>query len=449
MSKNNRNSLTCIPIRRQVKYSKKALTKVYSARRIDELNKHLFYFCRDNNILNLDTRKSKMIVVKEADGFFKGEKVVDREKIKAIQDSGGRYRNITFLKSHETQWFAKNISALIDVSMPNQHGFTAERGIYTAAKQILDDACQREITQAVNIDLENAFNAIPKQAVFLIFRDIFDLNKQYAQKLADMACDGSDHLFQGCPFAPQIYNIWVIGILHSIEKLGFKVAAYADDLTIYGSNNINWKVVATINKRVKFWNMKINKKKVRFFKVKKNDNLDTVGLKISKDSGFAEPLSFRKQLRKLKYFLHLFHDLDKRSTHRMSKLGEPIQLIHMINGLHNWLDESFRRYPRKRRQLHEQLILKVWSAQRISREEFRMGRLYEKMLTDFSVWKNQIDNNSITQIQRKIQFPTQNFREVIRFHLGELPGWKGAFGNHAGVYEKFIATNDKIMNIFL
>lgn len=235
MSKNNRNSLTCIPIRRQVKYSKKALTKVYSARRIDELNKHLFYFCRDNNILNLDTRKSKMIVVKEADGFFKGEKVVDREKIKAIQDSGGRYRNITFLKSHETQWFAKNISALIDVSMPNQHGFTAERGIYTAAKQILDDACQREITQAVNIDLENAFNAIPKQAVFLIFR----------------------------------------------------------------------------------------------------------------------------------------------------------------------------------------------------------------------VWKNQIDNNSITQIQRKIQFPTQNFREVIRFHLGELPGWKGAFGNHAGVYEKFIATNDKIMNIFL
>lgn len=354
-----------VEVTNQAKFSKKALIEIYGSQEFKKIQGNLYTYCRKFDMDNLDTTKSNMIVIKKAEGFYKGQKVINHAEKQKVVEVGGSYRNITFLKSKESQKFSKGLSKLINVSLKNQHGFVRKKGIYDAARQILATHKETPVVDAVNIDLKNAFNAIPKAAVYKIFRIVFDLNHKDSETLTKLATFNG-YLYQGCPFAPQLYNVWVIGAIRSIEKMGFHVAAYADDLTVFSTKDrITWNVIFAIKKRVQFWNFSINPKKVRRFQLQTADNLDTVGLKISLVGGFAEPLSFRKQARKLAFFVHLFLAKDFRYTRRFNKDGMFIQIYQLIQGLYNWLEESHRRYSRKLRKIMGKLQEKVRRVRKI------------------------------------------------------------------------------------
>jgi len=168
--------------------------------------------------------------------------------------------------------------------------------------------------------------------------------------------------------------------------MGFSVVGYADDLTVLSHNGkkLTKEVILAIRMRIKFWNFQVNAKKVRRFKVRTANNLDSVGLKINLKNHTAEPLNYRQQLRKLSYFVDLFQK-GMRFTHRMNKQNENIQIIQMVQGLHNWLDEATRRFPlRRKRKLFMRLSSKVkqaWYTHKAEQKAHKASTIYNYIIT--------------------------------------------------------------------
>lgn len=312
---------------------------------------------------DVSTKKGKMLVIKTGLGYFKGQKIRDTEEINQILENPEiKFRGITYLLSKTGRQFCNDVAKCIDVVLPEQHGFTNRKGIYTTAKQLQKAP---HVYQVANIDIENAFNGVPRQFIFLVFNRIFKLNKHHSKILTDMCVDETGYMYQGCPFAPQIFNLYAMPGIISIQKMGYGVAAYADDFSVYSTNPkqvINIDTILAIRMRLQFWNMKINKNKVKIYR-KNPDFVEVVGLKIwdtkhSKNRPLATPLHLRRDIKKLRYFCHLFMK-GIRNTRRLNVQGQPIELYSVIQGYYNWVTEHRRQY------------LLEWAL--IDRQEFDQG----------------------------------------------------------------------------
>lgn len=349
---------------RQVSYITASIRKQVGAQKLKEISTQIFAIMKANEN-SFSSEKAHMLVVKQAEGYFRGQKIIDKKEQQKLIKSGGKTRPVTYIRDKQTNKILKRIAPLVDIPHPDQVGFTANCSIWDAASRMA------ECSAVVNIDLENAFNAIPEGAVYLIFRKVFDLNKTHAAMLTDACCENG-FMYQGCPLSPLIFNLWTRPILDSIKGAGFKIVAYADDLTIGTEcGYISHKMVRVFKKWIEQFNMTVNTAKVKFYNYKKTYK-ETVGLKKwCKDSGLIiEPLKFRKALRKLAYLAHLY---DKGVTHtrRLNKAGEPNELGFVILGMWIWISESKRRGFNKRyRKLYKRLqkrvpaILDDWKSNR-------------------------------------------------------------------------------------
>nr|CRY97866.1 hypothetical protein [uncultured prokaryote] len=322
---------------RQVSYIKTSVVRQIGVEELKRINKRIFVLMKRSEGF-FKEEKARMLVVKQANGYFRGQKVISQADQRALKATGGKYREVTFLKDKATRKMLRKVAKLIDIPHADQVGFTRKRSIWDAAARLGD------AKSIVNIDLENAFNAIPEQAVYLILRRVFDLNKKHARQLTNAITDGG-YLYQGSPLAPLIFNLWTRPIMDSVRGAGFDIVAYADDLTIgsdYGA--ISHKMVRVFIKWIRQFNMNVNMAKVKFYNIKKAYK-ETVGLKSIRSGGgiLTTPVKFRKGLRKLRYLTHLYTVNGVTHTRRVNKEGEPNELGFVILGSWIWLSEAERR----------------------------------------------------------------------------------------------------------
>ena len=382
MRTNKAKSKQQVSVWTQVHRAKKILLEMYSD---EQLNRHakLLYWAlnpQDRNKPILQPKKNNMIVVKKGKGYAKGQKIIDKKEQQEFTENGGTSRPIIYLSDKETHELLQKLTHVFDLPLKGvQYGFTKGENIYTATRNLVD------AKSSVNMDLENAFNAVPRKAVYLIFRIIFDLNKFDAHMLTECCCHNG-YLYQGCPIAPLLFNIYTLPIAYSIHKSGLGVVQYADDITIYSTeyDSISFRMVKVIKKWIEQYNMKINLKKTKFFNASCLIVVN-VGLKIIKNLGFIEAQKFRKTLRKLNYLIQLRNKHGIEFTRHLNKQGEFNQMREVLLGLWAWLTES------KRQNIQ------------LSKKD---SKLYDKIQNTFEHWSRKTDYT------KNILYSTQEFKTL-------------------------------------
>lgn len=284
-----------------------------------------------NRMGNLDWKvRNFWVVKKDYQGRHRGDKIFNKSEMRNFVANGGKVRPIqTYCK--DTRKELRGLMQVFDIPVPNQVGFTAGKNIFSVAEDFKDEKA------TLLVDLEDAFNQITQNQVYLILREVFDLNEKDSKRFARVMCVNGC-LFQGNPLAPLIFNIWSSRLVHVMTLCGLNFKQYADDITIVSKyDSISYSFMRFICGLITQLGFKVNRDKLER---QRKTRTRTLGLDRRKVRIYGlYPQRVRKLKAKIKYLVFLFEKRDIRFTNHLTKDGKPLRLSWVIAGLHNWLRE--------------------------------------------------------------------------------------------------------------
>lgn len=328
---------------------RKNLLRYTSKKDLEYKNGYAIYKWCQNYLYNDDYTLHKFWVVKhDKNGYKRGQKIMRRDEQQQFIKGGGETREI---KCHGelTRLHMRELIEYLDVEMPYRHGFKRGKDIFTLMQAISQrtEHGNRFRGTIISLDMENAFEQITQDQIYLIFKKVFDLNNKDSQKLAEV-CTENGRLFQGCTIAPLIFNIWFSRVFERIETMrhdNFQLYSYADDLTIIVDySSLSWKFLKFIIRLIEQCNFKINKKKTR---VRNAEHMEACGLQW-KTNPLGEWKIYPRNTKQLKSNMRMWkYLLDKgiTTTRRLNKNSENITITEILKGLENWYLRSTQFQP--------------------------------------------------------------------------------------------------------
>lgn len=334
---------------RHVRACRKNLLRYNTRNDLERVNGYKIYkWCR-NYLDNDDYSVNRFWVVKhDKTNYKRGQKIMNQKEQKDFIANGGETREI---RCHTalTRLHMRELIESLEVKMPGRHGFRKNKDIFTLmeeASKRMERGNQFKGT-VISLDLENAFEQITEEQIYLIFKKIFDLNHTDSEKLAKI-CSYQGHLFQGCTIAPQIFNIWFSRVFERIETMRdstFELYSYADDLTVLiDYKTLSWKFLKFLIKVIEQCNFKVNRKKT---KVTNAEHMEICGLQW-KTNPNGEWKVYPRRTKKLKSNIRLWKYLEQKgitTTKRLNRNGEHILVVEMLKGLENWYNRCTQFQP--------------------------------------------------------------------------------------------------------
>lgn len=289
-----------------------------------------------------------MWVLKEpCGGYRKGHKVLSRSLQEHLSSLGGRFRTVHYPKDAATRdalsAMARRMSPL---HHPAQYGFVPKRDCLQSAQE------HRYARVVYLVDIENAFDQITYSEVVGILRRVFCLNEADACAIAELACVGN-HLYQGCPIAPAIFNVrslWMVSRLQSLcDSTGCTLTVYADDITISSDrwDHFSSGFRKTVLRIISECGLKVNARKcaVRAVSPLKIGHYDITGLTIDYDEHtgvpYVRPLHRRRVLKKADYIREL-RARGVRFSNELAQDGTLKDLERVETGLRTWAEKEGR-----------------------------------------------------------------------------------------------------------
>lgn len=191
---------------------------------------------------------------------------------------GETYRDILYLKDKtlrelltgthgsygDKRTSPHSVVGILDQPIALLSGTTHQYG-FTRGRSILDKIPIVATTDHhLELDLENAFDGISYAEVYHIFRIVADLNREDAHYLAGLATHNG-WMYQGSPLAPILFNIAMLPIMETLNRIPSILAiSYADDITIVSEKRFGWGFRRWIRQVFNTYGRKINEKKTRF-----------------------------------------------------------------------------------------------------------------------------------------------------------------------------------------
>lgn len=274
--------------------------------------------------------------------FFIEKKTKQRSFNK--EDLKGPIREISFLEDKETRKqlgkAASEFNKILDTENPewskDMNGFLLGRNCASNMNNI--NSQNKEKNALVLLDMNSAFNSIPEEFVRFLFYRFLGLRKKEANILTECCCMNG-FLYQGCPLSPIIFNLYIRGLLNDLNKMGFKVSSYADDITIISNYEyISWKWKKVLKKVCRDYGLKMNQDKTHFAHM--GDNKDICGYNLANN----EVKSKRKVKKKIKALEHKKNNLkyyvktencDKITLRKIER-----HLDMVIKGYYAWLTSA-------------------------------------------------------------------------------------------------------------
>lgn len=288
------------------------------------------------------------VVKNDSNGYRKGAQVHSKALKEHLESRGTRFRTIRYPRSKEQREALKGMARVIQsVHHPQQYGFVPQRDCVKSAAQ------HANARIVYLLDIENAFDQIRHDEVRDILHDVFKVNGFKADLMAQLACGGGAHLYQGNPIAPAVFNIRALWLAERLQMLcskhGATVTLYADDITIshpyweYFSSGFR-KAVLSIIRECGF---KVNEAKCKVAAVspQKVGHYDITGLVVDFDRLTGIPYvrpTHRRRMRKKAAFLQAAVDNGCGFSHELNSDGTPKSLEMVINGLQNWSERQAR-----------------------------------------------------------------------------------------------------------
>lgn len=179
------------------------------------------------------------------------------------------------------------------------------KNIYTNAVQHLGNA------HLLNMDFENFFHQISKEAIFKLFtRQPFQFNKEAALLLARL-CTYKNRLPMGAPTSPVLSNFYTLSLDKKLSEWALinqcQYSRYVDDLSFSSNQNVlNAEAVIEIEKIGLAHNLKFNKSKIKHFG--KYDVKKITGLVLNKTVDI-DPLYYselEKDILRLKHVMEVY-----------------------------------------------------------------------------------------------------------------------------------------------
>lgn len=305
----------------------------------------LYLWC--NKYLNkLDWTVQKFWVCKNNVGKYKrGMKLMSQAEKTKYENLGGKVREI-LCHNKETRTAMSELTQELELTANQQHGFAKNKDIFTLMQDASQFALRRNFKVSVaSIDLSNAFNQIDYEQVYAMLRHVYQLNVKQSEELA-RKLTYKGHLFQGNVWSPLLFNLWFVRVISRIQKIqennrNFQLYTYADDITLitlYPS--MSWKFLRFILRIIRQCGFKINKQKL---KVRSGVHMEICGLQY-KGTNSKDWKIYPRNARELKRKLRMWEYLDNKypfgTTKRLNKLGLPIAILELKNGLENWYKRS-------------------------------------------------------------------------------------------------------------
>jgi len=279
-------------------------------------------------------------VVKEAEGYRRGEKILDPELAQRIMEEGGRLRPIRCPRSSLVHNALKAMAQAIDLHHEAQFGFIKDRNCVEGA------FLHRKAKSVLTIDILDAFEQVTEREVRYILKHILDVNRIMATMIADLTCY-QGRLYQGSPLAPALFNI---RSLHAAERLTRLAAAnglictiYADDITISSDkwSYFTRSFIKTVIRILAEEGLRVNKDKIH---VTHQDPrtvglTDITGLTIDYDDNgqpFVRPIHRGKYTKKAAYLKYLYDTYGIEYSRECARDGTDKALVSVYQGLQNW-----------------------------------------------------------------------------------------------------------------
>lgn len=308
----------------------------------------LYKWC--NKYLNsLDWTVQKFWVCKRNVGKYKrGMKLMTQREKLAYENMGGTTRQI-LCHSKETRRAMSEITEILELTAPTQHGFAKGKDIFTLMKVASEEALKRNFdVSVVSLDLTDAFGQITQEQTYSMLRHIYGLNVKQAEELSQKLCYNGA-LFQGNVWSPLLFNLWFVRVISRLEKVmgnnrNFQIFTYADDITIITQYpTISWKFLKFVMKIIKQCNFKINKAKT---KVVSGRNMEVCGLQWKQaETWKIYPRNTWKLKKLLRLWVYMENKYPHGTTKRLNRMGIPITISEMKNGLENWYKRSTQFQP--------------------------------------------------------------------------------------------------------
>lgn len=269
-------------------------------------------------------------------GLHKGDKILNKADMLSFVSKGGKVREIHCYKDKATNEVVRLMAKHMDVPVDGQHGFTASKNVFTNMGEHLN----ADTKAVLNIDLEDAFHQVSQEDVFHILRQVFDINRATAAKMAAFFCENG-RLFQGCPVSPLLFNIYTARLAKSMKGIKWlQFSQYADDLTFSLTNEyIGFKLIKWLIRIIEDCGCKANPSKVIRQRLKEGGKGGEItGIKLWHKSAHhwrTKPRNGKSMANNIRLFDHLI-DMGITHSKRLNKQGKPILLEQIKDGLKHW-----------------------------------------------------------------------------------------------------------------
>lgn len=204
----------------------------------------------------------RMWVSKGKGQIRRGTEIIDKETVRKLQEQGEEFRTIDFIEDKMLRSDFKELARAIDQTIPagsQLYGFTHGNSGTTLM------TLNRNYTNALEVDLKDAFHQMTGRDIYYILHISLDINKKLATWLTQWA-ESDGVAAMGAPFVPTLFNLWLLPAIHSWNKwhTDYLLTSYADDLTLFGNSRIPWKIRDLLHKHLKRYGIKLNRQKSRF-----------------------------------------------------------------------------------------------------------------------------------------------------------------------------------------